>query len=83
MKKLMILTVLCLFFANISNRNGNREGDALIYTETGLLLGKIFYKNDIPVSGSCENGIIITDTELMSMENGYEVLCRDGTGGSL
>ena len=65
----------------ITYRNGNREGDTLIYTETGLLLGKILYKNDTPVSGSCENGITITNAELMSMENGYEVLCGNGTDG--
>jgi len=65
----------------ITYRNGNREGDALIYTETGLLLGKILYKNDIPVSVFCENGMTVTNAELMSMESGYEVLCGNGTDG--
>ena len=59
----------------IPYRNNKREGDGPIYTEAGRLWGRMLYKNDELVGGVCGDGRVLTNTELINMENGLTIKC--------
>jgi hypothetical protein len=53
------------------------EGYSNIYRESGELLGKVFYRDDEAVSGTCADGRAFTDAELINWENEQEAVICD------
>jgi len=56
-------------------KSGKVEGIAKTGKANGKLWGKILFRGNNPVSGTCANGRAFTNAEIINWENGHTVTC--------